>query len=79
VNHQFYTYTALRLAQTRAEEANRYHLAQLAADGYTPSPSLLRRSLARGLAAFSRGAVWVVRRLDSCVADDLGRALAPTE
>ena len=31
------------------------------------------------LAALSRGSAAAVRRLDECVADDLGRALAPTE
>ena len=39
----------------------------------------LRRSVARGLAATSRATASVVRRLDECVADDLGRSLAPTE
>ena len=79
MNHQLYTYLALQLARERAEEANRYRLAQLAAEGMPSSPSLLRRSLARGLAAVSRGSASVARRLDSCIADDLGRSLAPTE
>jgi len=79
VNHQLYTFAALRLAQERADEANRYRLAAMAVEGLPSSPSLLRRSLARGLAAFSRGSAAIVRRLDSCVADDLGRSLAPTE
>lgn len=39
----------------------------------------VRRSVARGLAATSRVTASVVRRLDACVADDLGRSLAPTE
>ena len=39
----------------------------------------IRRSIARGLAATSRATATVVRRLDDCVADDLGRSLAPTE
>ena len=79
MHHQLYTYLALELARERAEEANRYRLAQLAAEGRPSSPSLLRRSLARGLAAVSRGSASVARRLDSCIADDLGRSLAPTE
>jgi hypothetical protein len=79
VNHQLYSFAALRLAQERADEANRYRLAQMAAEGLPSSPSLVRRSLARVVAAFSRGSAWVVRRLDSCIADDLGRSLAPTE
>jgi len=39
----------------------------------------IRRSVARGFAATSRLSASVVRRLDECVADDLGRSLAPTE
>jgi hypothetical protein len=42
-------------------------------------PSRARRLTALALAALSRGTAGVVRRLDDCVADDLGRALAPTE
>ena len=79
MNHYLYTVDALRLARERAEQANRYHLAQLSAEGVLSSPSPLRRSVARALATFSRGSAWIVRRLDSCVADDLGRSLAPAE
>lgn len=39
----------------------------------------LRHPVALVLAAFSRGSAAAVRRLDECVADDLGRALSPTE
>ena len=39
----------------------------------------VRRALALGLAATSRVTASVVRQLDECVADDLGRSLAPTE
>lgn len=39
----------------------------------------LRRSAALVLAALSRGSAAAVRRLDECVADDLGRALASSE
>ena len=42
-------------------------------------PSVIRRSAARVFAAVSRGSAAAVRRLDECVADDLGRALAPSE
>ena len=42
-------------------------------------PSHIRRGMALALAALSRGSAAAVRRLDECVADDLGRALAPTE
>ena len=79
MNHQLFSLLALSLAQERAREADRYRLVALAAEGNPTSPSILRRSLARGLAAVSRGSASVVRRLDSCIADDLGRSLAPTE
>jgi hypothetical protein len=39
----------------------------------------LRHPVAVVLAAFSRGSAAAVRRLDECVADDLGRALSPSE
>jgi hypothetical protein len=79
VNHQLYAFLALDLAQQRAEEANRYRLVSIASKDQPSFSSRLRRSLAQGLAAFSRGSASVVRRLDSCIADDLGRTLAPTE
>jgi hypothetical protein len=79
VNHQLYSFLALSLARERAAEADRYRLVALAAAGAPAAPSLLRRSLARGLAALSRGSAFAVRRHDECIADDLGRSLAPTE
>jgi hypothetical protein len=39
-------------------------------------PSVIRRGLARATAAVSLGAASMTRRLDECVADDLGRTLA---
>jgi len=39
----------------------------------------VRRRVAQGLALASRATAGAVRRLDDCVADDLGRSLAPTE
>ena len=39
----------------------------------------VRRRVAQGLAFASRATATAVRRLDDCVADDLGRSLAPTE
>ena len=45
----------------------------------TSHPSPLRRPAARVLAALSRGSAAAVRRLDDCIADDLGRSLAPSE
>ena len=49
------------------------------ADDLTSHPSPLRRPVARLLAALSRGSAAAVRRLDDCIADDLGRSLAPSE
>jgi hypothetical protein len=79
VNHQLYSMIALSLAQERAAEADRYRQLAAAKALEPSSPSFARRSLARAVATFSRGSAWVVRRLDSCIADDLGRSLAPTE
>ena len=39
----------------------------------------IRRRVAQALAVASRTTATVVRQLDECVADDLGRSLAPTE
>jgi hypothetical protein len=70
---------ALEIARDREREARKHELATLAKAGATPHPSRLRRPAAVAFAAFSRGSAVLVRRLDDCVADDLGRALAPTE
>lgn len=79
MNHQLFSFIALSLAQERAAEADRHRLMAIAAARNPAPPSILRRSLARSLAAVSRGSAAVVRRLDGCIADDLGRSLAPTE
>ena len=44
-----------------------------------PRPMRIRRTVALGLAMTSRMMASGARRLDECVADDLGRSLAPTE
>ncbi|MBI3749082.1 MAG: hypothetical protein HY262_09605 [Chloroflexi bacterium] len=79
MNHYLYSFLALSLANDRAAEADAYRRMSMARADQEASPSLVRRSLARGLAAVSRGSASVVRRLDGCIADDLGRSLAPTE
>lgn len=79
MNHQLWAFIALDLAQQRAEAANRRRRASLDLDWEPSPPSRLRRTLAHGLAAISRGAAAAVRKLDSYVADDLGRSLAPIE
>src|SRR5207342_2815198 len=63
----------------RAREAAHDRLVAEARAGYPTRTSLPRRALANGLALVSRGSAAAVRRLDECVADDLGRSLAPTE
>jgi hypothetical protein len=78
VNH-FYTYLALDVANDRVREANDARRVALARAGAASRPSIVRRGLARGLAAVSLGSAQAVRRLDDCVADDLGRSLAPTK
>jgi len=44
-----------------------------------PRPVRIRHAVALGLAVTSRVMASGVRRLDECVADDLGRSLAPSE
>ena len=79
MSRQLWALIALEEARQRAEEADRYYRASLSLDGEPSSPGRLRGSLARALAAISRGAAAVVRKPDGCIADDLGRSLAPTE
>ena len=70
---------ALEITRDREREARKHELAVQARAGAPARPSRLRRPVAVAFAAFSRGSAVLVRRLDGCVADDLGRALAPTE
>ena len=74
-----YAFLAMDIAHERAHEADRHRLAAQARAGITERPSLPRRGLAHGFAFVSRGSASLTRRLDECVADDLGRSLAPTE
>jgi len=76
---QFYTYIALDLANQRASEAREARFAAEFAAGRPKRPSLIRRSLAEGLAAISRGSASAARRLDAVAADDLGRSLTPSD
>ena len=78
MNHQLWAFVALDLAQRRAEAASNRR-ASLDLDLDVASPSSLRQLVARGLAAVSRSVAAIVRKLDDCVADDLGRSLAPTD
>jgi hypothetical protein len=74
-----WTIYALELARDRELNLEYEWLAAQARAARTPRPSRLRRPAALLLAAFSRGTAAAVRRLDDCVADDLGRSLAATE
>jgi hypothetical protein len=74
-----WTMYALEVARDREREARHDRLVALARAGSPERPSRVRRPVALVLAAVSRGSAVVVRRLDDCVADDLGRSLAPTE
>jgi hypothetical protein len=79
VNHYLYAFFALDIARQRTKEAERRWLEASLARSAPSRASRLRRLAARLLASVSRGFASVVRRLDECVADDLGRALAPAE
>jgi len=79
MNPYLYSFLALDIARQRAEEAERSWLESTIRAGKPSRATLLRRHAARVLASVSRASASVVRRLDSCTADDLGRALAPTE
>ena len=74
-----WTLYALEVSRDREQEIRNRLLLAKASDDVTSHPSRLRRPAARVLAALSRGSAAAVRRLDDCIADDLGRALAPSE
>ena len=62
------------LAKDRLREADQYRLAALVASARPARPARIRRPVARVLAAVSRLAAIVVRRLDQDAADDLARS-----
>jgi hypothetical protein len=79
MNANFYSLIALDLARERTREAEAHWLAASIAGKKPARRSTARRLTATALAAISRSAANAVRRLDSCVADDLGRELAPAK
>lgn len=79
MNHYLYTFLALELARDRSREAEQRWLESSLANAVPSQTPWLRRVAARFLASVSRGSALVARRLDACVADDLGRTLAPAE
>jgi len=74
--HLFIPILAADYALERRREADHRRLEALVS-GSTASP--IRRFAAQILVAISRASASAVRRLDACLADDLGRALAPTD
>ena len=79
MNHYAYGLLALDIARERSLEAERHYLETQLLAGAPQRSSRLRRLTAQGVATVSRGSAWIVRRLDDCVADELGRTLAPAE
>jgi len=67
-----------RLSQLASFDEERWLLAQSVPPS-DPRSWHIRRRVAQALAVASRTTATVVRQLDECVADDLGRSLAPTE
>ena len=74
-----WTMYAFEVTRDRERELHYDWLASQLRAGQPPRASRFRRPAALVLAAVSRGSAVVVRRLDDCVADDLGRALSPAE
>ncbi len=72
----FYALLALDLAAERSREIDEQRRSRLLLAELPDRPSVVRRVLARGTAAISLGAAAATRRLDECIAEDLGRSLA---
>ena len=79
MNHYLYTFLALDIARERTREAEQRWLEASFVANAPHRVSRPRRFAAGLLASVSRAFASIVRRLDECVADDLGRSLAPTE
>jgi hypothetical protein len=74
-----WTLYALEVARDRRREIEHHRLLAEARLDAPSRPSRFRRPAALAFAALSRGSAAAVRRLDDCVAEDLGRTLATTE
>jgi hypothetical protein len=72
----FYALLALDLANERSRQIEEARWSRMLLADLPDRPSIVRRALARGTAAISLGAAAATRRLDECIADDLGRSLA---
>ena len=71
-----WTLYALEISRDRQRELDTDRLIVEAHAADADRPSRIRRPIAVAFAALSRGSAAAARRLDDCVADDLGRALA---
>jgi hypothetical protein len=76
VNQYLISMIALDVARERTREAEEHYRARQLTAGRPSIVSRGRRQTARLLASVSLGSAAVVRRLDTHVADDLGRTLA---
>lgn len=74
-----WTLYALEVSRDRERQLKLKQLLAHARPERPSRPSPLRRPAALILAALSRASASAVRRLDDCVADDLGRSLSPTK
>jgi hypothetical protein len=79
VNAYFYSLMALDIARDRSREAEESWLAASIIREASPTPSGIRRPMAMLLAAVSRSSASAAGRLDTRVADDLRRTLAPAK
>jgi predicted protein tyrosine phosphatase len=77
--HVFTAFLAADYLLERRRAADHRHLTALVAIAGEPRTSPFRRVLAHGFATISRASALAVRRLDACLADDLGRSLARTD
>jgi hypothetical protein len=79
MNQYLYAYLAMDIAQRRTREAEERRIEHSLRDGAPERSYGIRRLAARAVASVSLGSASIVRKLDDCVADDLGRTLARAE
>ena len=73
-----WTLYALEISRDRERDFDSDRLVHAAHEA-DDDRSFVRRPMAVALAALSRGSAAAARRLDECVADDLGRSFATTK
>ncbi len=74
-----WTFQALQILDDRERHERERRYRNESQVPRSEQPSRVRRSAAIALATLSRGSAAAVRRLDDCVADELGRSLAPSK